>query len=180
MIQTERRPATDLASHVGSGIITFHVNCIFRTDPGTNLLVSGPVNMPKDGLDPLTGLIESDWMPYAFTTNWMVPRPWKWIIFEEGDPFCLFFPVARSSVGSATPEIQTLASGRQTATAYAQWNEGRAQFLNDLQQPGTEARIQKWQKTYFRGQLPSSNPGTETHETKLQPHPFVGKNRPAT
>lgn len=180
VIQTEGRPATDLVSHFGSGIITFHVNCIFRTDPETNLWVSGPINTPKDGLAPLTGLVESDWMPYTFTMNWMVTRPGKWIIFEEGEPFCFFFPVPRGAVSSVSPELRALVSDPETATAYAQWNEGRAQFLRDLQQPGTEARTQKWQKTYFRGQLPSGRPGTETHETKLQAHPFVDKTQPVT
>jgi hypothetical protein len=91
VIQTEGRPATDLVSHFGSGIITFHANCIFRTDPETNLWVSGPINTPKDGLAPLTGLIESDWMPYTFTMNWMVTRPGNGSSSKKANPSAFSF-----------------------------------------------------------------------------------------
>ena len=32
-------------SHFGSGVLTFHVNALFRTEPGINLWVTGPVAM---------------------------------------------------------------------------------------------------------------------------------------
>ena len=46
-------------SHFGSGILTFHVPALFRTEPGVNLWVTGPVNRPKDGIAPLSGVIET-------------------------------------------------------------------------------------------------------------------------
>lgn len=170
-------PAADLVSHFGSGIVTFHVGCIFRTDPGVNLWVSGPANTPKYGVAPLTGLIESDWMPYTFTMNWMLTSPGRVVVFEEGEPFCFFFPVARGAVDSVEPEIRVLASDPETATAYAQWNESRAQFIKDLPQPGSQAQNQKWQKHYFQGRLPTGQPGTPAHETKIHARPFVNKTR---
>src|ERR687885_2987454 len=41
----ERCPAL---SHFGSGVLTFHVACLFRTEPGHDLFVTGPTNAPKD------------------------------------------------------------------------------------------------------------------------------------
>ena len=57
-------------SHFGHGILTFHVETLFRTEPGINLWVTGPVNRPKDGIYALTGVVETDWLPFTFTMNW--------------------------------------------------------------------------------------------------------------
>jgi len=37
-------------SHFMQGILTFHVRCLFRTEPGYDLMVQGPINRPKDGI----------------------------------------------------------------------------------------------------------------------------------
>ena len=68
---------------------------VFRTEPGWNLFVGGSPNEPKDGLYPLSGVIETDWAPYSFTMNWQFTRPDHWISFEEGEPFCFLYPVQR-------------------------------------------------------------------------------------
>ncbi len=36
--------------------------------------VGGPPNHIKDGIQPLTGLVETDWLPFPFTMNWMFTR----------------------------------------------------------------------------------------------------------
>src|SRR5215470_12720175 len=41
------------ASHFGGGVLTFFVGYLFRTSPDYNLLVTGPINAPKDGIAPL-------------------------------------------------------------------------------------------------------------------------------
>ena len=43
-------------SHFGEGGLTFHVGGLFRTDPGANLWVTGPVNRPKHGIEKMTGV----------------------------------------------------------------------------------------------------------------------------
>ena len=48
-------------SHFGHGILTFYVPCLFRTAPGFDLMVQGPVNSPKDAIGPLAGVVETDW-----------------------------------------------------------------------------------------------------------------------
>src|SRR5579872_877170 len=48
------------SSHFGSGVLTFHVNGLFRTDPSWDLLVTGPFNRPKDAIQPLSGIVETD------------------------------------------------------------------------------------------------------------------------
>ena len=48
-------------SHFGHGILTFHLPCLFSTEPGAELMVQGPINRPKDGIAALSGMIETDW-----------------------------------------------------------------------------------------------------------------------
>src|SRR5712672_2919778 len=46
------------------GIVTFQLSYLFRTEPGWDLVASGPWNRPKDGIGALTGVIETDWLPF--------------------------------------------------------------------------------------------------------------------
>jgi hypothetical protein len=78
----ERPVSAFCRSHFSSGIVTFHPDYIFRTDGEWDLLATGPFNSPKDGVYPLTGIIESNWLPYPFTMNWQVTRPGT-IVFER-------------------------------------------------------------------------------------------------
>jgi hypothetical protein len=53
------------SSNFTCGIVTLHTGYIFRTEPGWSLLATGPINEPRDGMAPLTGLIETDWLPIS-------------------------------------------------------------------------------------------------------------------
>ncbi|MCH3005849.1 hypothetical protein K3W96_15050, partial [Listeria monocytogenes] len=48
-------PARAPVSLFGQGIISFHIEAIFRTPPGWNLWVGGSPNRAKDAIAPLTG-----------------------------------------------------------------------------------------------------------------------------
>src|SRR5262245_17978250 len=63
-----------VVSHFAFGIVTFHLTYLFRTEPGWDLFATGPLNRPKDGIAPLSGVIETDWMPYPFTMYWQMTR----------------------------------------------------------------------------------------------------------
>ncbi|MGK6315772.1 DUF6065 family protein [Neorhizobium sp. DT-125] len=34
--------------------------CLFRTEPGYDLYVTGPINRPKEAIAPLIGVVETD------------------------------------------------------------------------------------------------------------------------
>src|SRR5689334_19688094 len=70
-------PRDRVASHFGYGIVTFQLAYLFRTEPGWDLIASGPYNRPKDGIAALTGVIETDWLSFPFTMNWQMTRPGK-------------------------------------------------------------------------------------------------------
>ena len=47
---------------------------IFRTPLDFHLLVTGPSNAFKDGIAPMTAVVESDWLPCKFTMNYRFTR----------------------------------------------------------------------------------------------------------
>lgn len=160
-------------SHFGRGILTFHIPCLFRTDPGVSLVVQGPINRPKDGIAPLAGVIETDWAPYGFTMNWLFTRPGLLARFEPGEPFCHIFPIKLAEVEAIEPEKRPLSSHPELARQYQNWKDSRSQFNKDLNQPGSDAWSQRWQKQYYRGLAPNGDTlADEAHRTRIRLKPF--------
>ena len=155
------------SSHFGSGVLTFSVNALFRTEPGYDLMVTGPLNEPKDGLQPLTGIVETDWSPFTFTMNWKFTRKSTPIAFERDEPFCMIFPLKRGLIENIEPEIRALESDKEVCEAYTAWAASRREFNSALQLPGSEAQAQKWQKDYLRGKA-SLGAAPPDHRTRLR------------
>jgi hypothetical protein len=168
IVQHDSNRVTQAGSHFGHGILTFHIPCLFRTEPHINLMATGPINRPKHGIAPLTGVIETDWSPYTFTMNWKFTRPGV-VRFDKGEPFCHIFPVSCDTMETVEPVISPLSSNPELKKEYEMWEASRSKFINDLRVENSEARAEKWQKLYFRGDMPSGCPVQETkHRTKLR------------
>ncbi|HYD31715.1 MAG TPA: DUF6065 family protein [Azospirillaceae bacterium] len=142
-----------IASHFTRGIVTFNTFHIVRTEPGWNLLISGPVNQPKDGIAPLTGVIETHWLPYTFTMNWQMTRPGV-VRWEKDEPFCTIIPVPHGALETVEPEIRDLESDPELKTQFEMWRDTRAEFMARFNQQDAGALKQAWQRYYFRGKLP--------------------------
>ncbi len=159
-------------SHFGAGVLTFHVNALIRTDPLVSLWVGGPPNAPKDGIAPLTGIVETDWAPMTFTMNWRFTRPNHVVRFRPGEPFCFFFPLHRQLVPAALPEIRPLAGEPALEREHRAWSVSRGAFTSNLRKPGSEERERKWQKEYHQGRMPGSGERVPDHMTRVAPKPF--------
>jgi len=155
--------------HFGHGILTFHISCVFRTSPGYDLLVQGPINRPKDAIAPLTGIIETDWAPYTFTMNWMFTRPGTVVAFEKGEPFCHLFPVKRGELEDYKPKIARISADPELERQMQAWDRSRALFLIDLKKSGSVAQEEKWQRLYYQGLDADGNEvKTADHRTRLR------------
>jgi hypothetical protein len=160
-------------SHFGHGVLTFHIPCIFRTDPGVDLLVQGPINRPKDAIAPLCGIIETDWAPYTFTMNWKFTRPGVAVRFEKGEPICHLWPAARRALEAVEPEVRSLSERPELKRQYEMWNASRLNFNVELKRPGSEAQAFKWQKLYHQAQMPDgAEAPVQDHQTRLRLKPF--------
>ena len=161
----------------GHGVLTFHVHGLFRTEPGWNLFVGGSPNHPKDGIYPLSGIIETDWSPYSFTMNWRFTRADHWISFDEGEPFCFVFPVQRGVLEQSQPEIHDLASNPALQADHQKWSAERRYFGDRLMVKDSTERKMRWQKRYYRGLNMQDEPGTPDHQAKLRLPEFANKRR---
>lgn len=162
-------------SHFGSGVLTFHVNALFRTEPDYNLFVMGSPNSLKDGIQPLCGVVETDWSPYSFTMNWRFTRPNQVIRFEKDEPCCFFFPVPRGLLDRTEPEMLPLSTAPELKEQYEYWSAERNKFLKDVQVEGSEAHAQKWQKRYYLGNYPKGDGEFPAHQIKLRLKDFQEK-----
>jgi len=167
-----------VVSIFGHGVLTFHITCVFRTEPGYDMLAQGPVNRPKDAIGPLAGVIETDWAPYTFTMNWLFTRARTAIRFEKGEPFCHIFPVKRGGLEDFEPEIRKMTDDPDLLEQFTIWSNRRAKFNNDLKVPESDARAEKWQKAYYRGLDTHGNEAPiDDHRTRLRLKPFVRKSK---
>jgi hypothetical protein len=161
-------------SHFAHGVLTFHIPCVFRTDPGYDLMAQGPINRPKDGIAPLSAIIETDWAPYSFTMNWMFTRPGARVRFEQGEPFCHIFPLRRGELETAEPAMRAISSEPELQRQFEAWTASRREFNTELKQPGSQAQEERWQKLYYRGlDADAERAAIGDHRTRLRLKPFA-------
>jgi hypothetical protein len=156
-----------VVTHFAFGIITFHLTYLFRTEPGWNVVATGPTNLPKDGIAPLTGVIETDWLPYPFTMNWQMTRPGR-VRFQKGEPICLVYPVAASAVSETEVEIRNLSDDPELQSQALAWKDRRDEFMQRFNAGDQSARKAGWQRDYFLGRRPDGSAPDAQHVNKLR------------
>ena len=155
-------------SHFGGGVLTFHTGYLFHTEPDWELVATGPTNEPKDGIGCLTGVVETHWLPFPFTMNWMFTRPGK-VQWRKDEPFCLIYPVLRNAVDQVEPIIRRLDSNEELKEQYVSWSSSRGDFLTKLRERDSDVVKAGWQRHYFRGERVADGAAAENHLKKLHP-----------
>ena len=159
--------------HFTKGVMTFHTGYMFRTPPGWGVWVGGPPNWPKDRIYPLQGLIETDWLPFPFTMNWIFTRPGR-VRFEKGEPFAFITLTEHGKVAGAKPRRLKLSETPDLKDEYEAWARSRADFNRRLEAQEPEAVKEAWQRHYMKGVKPSGEK-IESHVTKRRLTPFSDK-----
>jgi hypothetical protein len=162
-------------SMFGHGIITWVIPYLFRTEPDYNMWVKGPSNLWKDGVTPLEGLIETDWMSATFTMNWKLTRPGKWVKFRKGDPIAMLVPVRRHVLETFQPEIRNLESEPELLEKYRAWHRSRVQTVERAKNLTFEEK--KVQGHYIRGEHATGERAPE-HQNKIALRDFREVDRP--
>lgn len=147
--------AHTVQSHFSHGVLTFHTGYLFRTKPGWSMWTGGPPNLPKDGIYPLTGLVETDWLPFPFTMNWLFTRPGR-IRFEKNEPFCFITLQEQKPLDAVEPVRRSLASDLPLSRQYDAWREQRDEFNKKLGQQDPATVKEAWQRFYFKGEMPAA------------------------
>ena len=163
-------------SNFSRGIITFHLDYMIETESGWELLATGPFNDPKPTASPLTGIIESDWLPYPFTMNWQLTRPGI-TRFEEGEPFCFFLPVPKHVLPKTELQIHRMSDNPELQSRLNQFRDARTAFMERIHAGDQEAIKEAWQRHYFVGRHPDGVLAPE-HLNKLRLNEPVDKRGP--
>jgi hypothetical protein len=157
----------------GNGVLTFHVQALFRTPPGWDLWISGSPNRPKPGITSLTGIVETDWSPYTFTMNWKFTRRNHRVSFSKHEPICFVFPIERGALERMEPKFVTLTDDSDLVEEFHAWSRSRNAFQVEMADGRQRAPSEKWQKRYYRGVSMRSDEPTPGHRTKMRLKPFV-------
>ncbi|HZZ34207.1 MAG TPA: DUF6065 family protein [Caulobacteraceae bacterium] len=161
-----------VTSHFGHGVITFHTGWLFRTSPGWAVWTRGSPNTAKDGLAPLDGLVETDWLPFPFTMNWRFLRPGV-ARFEAGEPFCFITLAPHALLDAVQPRIASLDDDPELKAAHADWSRSRSDFSQRLKARDDEAVAQRWQRTYVQGRGAPQGDAPDYHLTRRRLKPPV-------
>ena len=158
----------------GEGVITWNTPFLFRTKPaGSRLLIIGPANYFKPNVQPLTALIESDWVSMSFTMNWKMTAPGVPVRFDAGEPLFQAIPLARNACADlerASVTYMKLGDDPEVARSYHEWSDSRRKFHE--QKARGEVKPDGWQKYYFRGQDASGRDAAPENMTKVTPPPI--------
>lgn len=162
----EKPPMMFASSHFGFGIVTLHPGFLIQTDSGIDTQVMGTPNHIKDGIQALTGIVATDWLPFPFTMNWRMTRPGT-VRFEKGEPFCFVTLLApTAAVAACQPRILALADNPALAAEYAAYAQSRATFNANLEAGEPSAVKSRWQRFYTAGSTPTGRTAPDHHATK--------------
>jgi hypothetical protein len=162
------KPERVPVSLFGQGVITFHIEGIFRTPEGWSLWVGGSPNRAKDGIAPLTGIVETDWSPFTFTMNWRFTRPGHWIHFDALEPICFLFPIQRTAIEAFAPKFEPLESDPATMERFRAWSRARDEFHQRMRTDPPRTPSDGWQKHYYRGVDAGDQNIATDHRAKLR------------
>ncbi len=153
-------------SNFSRGIVTFHLDYLIETEPDWALMATGPFNDPKPTAAPLTGIIESDWLPYPFTMNWQLTQTGV-TRFEEGEPFCFFLPVPKRALPETELQIHRITDDPALEARHNQFRNARDEFMARIRAGDQDAIKEAWQRHYFVGRHPDGVLAPE-HLNKLR------------
>jgi hypothetical protein len=156
-VRFEDRNHKFASSIFGSGILTIHVDFVIKTEEGVSTFVRGVPNTVKDGIVPLDGLVETDWLPFTFTFNFKFTRPGI-VDFKAGEPLFSFFPIERGAIESVEITDQSIKQDSDFYNEYEAYSASRSSYLNN--------NDGSFQKYYAKGVSPNKTYDIKNHQKK--------------
>lgn len=150
-------------SHFGMGTVTIQNRFTFRTPPDINLMTINPPNHWIDGIQHMTGVIETDNLRRDFTFNLKVTRKNEKIIINKGDYIGCVLPIPRYFVeGFELQNGYDIFTKEEIEEEQQVMREfGIERSTKDIEKPNGNGR------RYFNGEDVRGCP-FHNHQTKLQ------------
>ncbi|MBV8202377.1 MAG: hypothetical protein JOZ15_17305, partial [Acidobacteria bacterium] len=113
-------------SELGGGVLTFHPGYLWKTGGGRRLWVRGPVNLPKDGLEPLESIVDTSRFPCTIAVHWRFTRPNQVVRFAAGEPFGTVLLHPEECLETFAPELLGLEDALQACERELQQSSAAA------------------------------------------------------
>jgi hypothetical protein len=133
------------ASHFGYGILTIVPDFVVQTPKDVSLHVRGIPNEFIDGLSPLEGIVETDWLPFTFTYNIKFTRPGE-VIFKKGQPLFTMTPIDKNYIESFSLAKKDLSENNDLLEKSKSFGKSRMDHIRN-----NTPEIQGY---YSRGEVP--------------------------
>ena len=103
--------------------------------------------------------------------NWQFTRKRHKVRFEQDEPIATVLPYPRHYLRKFDAIQKNLNENPKLYRQYTDWREDRMRFNVELQQQGSAAQKEGWQRTYMKGQ-DQAGQTFAGHETRLQVKDF--------
>lgn len=154
-------------SNFARGVLTFDVSYIFRTPVDFHLLVTGPSNTFKDGVAPMTAVVETDWLPYTFTFNYQFTRPGQ-VHWDAGEPYAQICVVRAATQQNVQPVIRRLSDNPQLMADHEVWRDRRAALREGIAAQEPEAVKRAVDRDYYLGRYATGEKTMADHVMKMR------------
>jgi hypothetical protein len=146
------------SSHFGSGILSIVPDFILKTNEDISIYVRGIPNMFMDGIHPIEGVVETDWLPFTFTFNYQFTKPGE-IIFKKNQPLFSFFPIKRGFIESFKTNKDFIVNNNDLNEEYIAYKDARINYQKNNNLNG--------QKFYSKTKTPTKKHNIKTHQKQI-------------
>jgi len=133
-------------SYFGEGTFTIHVDFVIKTPKGFSTYIRGVPNEAKQGIKPLDAIVETDWLPFTFTYNFLLTEPGTYT-FKKNEPLFVFFPIERNTVENFELRESRIESNPEMLKDFDDYSEKRENVIKN----STKAKKTSYQHFYRNG-----------------------------
>lgn len=154
-------------SHFGNGVLTINVDFVLKTDRGISTYIRGIPNYFKKGIQPLDAIVETDWLPFTFTYNYLFTEPGR-VRFEKDELLFSFFPIRRAWIESFDIIEKDIRDNEEFYNQYKQYDQSREQVLNEERDSQKDKPFQKFYRNAKDPEGKSYQPFMHQKQIKLK------------
>ena len=147
-------------SHFGESTFTLNLDFIIKTPENYSIYIRGVPNKPYGVVRPLDAIVETDWLPFTFTYNFLFMEPGT-VNFKKGEPLFCFFPIERATVENFEIVNKSIEEYPDLLKDFQDFSSSRDRHLKS----GYDAGV--FQKFYINGEGPSKKYNIKNHLKKI-------------
>jgi hypothetical protein len=158
-----KRMARNLHRYFGGGTFTIHLDFIIKTPKGFSTYIRGIPNETKRGIVSLDAIVETDWLPFTFTYNFLITEPGTYT-FKKNEPLFIFFPIKRNTVEKFSIQEDKIENNQLFFKDFQDYGRARNKAINTIPNDGRSP----FQLFYRHGLKASGKKGNiKNHITNL-------------